>query len=338
MKTSKLALLGFASLSFVMGGCGHSGDSTPINPPGDARDALAQHDGAIDVSDSTPRADAELPDTTNPIRVIDERCTDGEVHRNEVLPIRSDITDLLNAFSANNKLAWSIQVLNRRYPTGGLILEKANNDTNCFDVGVSGASSATEVLAGLRTSVHECGHMVDLNQKTFVLGKSLSYDCDFAVVADTPPRRILVDDEYQALWPKDEFKQDYLVDLGDQALAYLMTEALQYINTLATSYALYDYAPFDPIARDGTHAFQWYVTRYLRLLRMNYSTQYSRAAGDRCWRRLVLAGWGRAHRYLAASKGMPDLGGADDALLERLVTTPELVDEIRRLRVADGCP
>jgi hypothetical protein len=204
-------------------------------------------------------------------------------------------------------------------------------------VGMTDATTAQKVIAGLRTSVHECGHMVDLNQKTFLMGATLEFKCDLGIASSTPGRKVIATDEFQSLWPKDSFKKTYLDELGDQQFPSLMTEALQYINTLATSYTFFDYTTFDPIARDGVHAFQWYVTRYLRQTRTKQPDTYNKIANDTCWRQLVLSGWGRAYRYLVTSKGLKELGSADDALLDKLMEEPQLVDEIDKLRVIEKC-
>ena len=58
--------------------------------------------------------------------------------------------------------------------------------------------------------------------------------------------------------------------------------------------------------------------------------------GNACWRDAILTVWGRAWLYLDATADNPNLGLDDDAL-EKLVKTPELLDEIEAVRVASGC-
>jgi hypothetical protein len=353
-----LVLLLGAGCSSAVGDNGADGGEDPSQRPDG--DASTTHETASDDTGSSTAVDARV-DTTSPPKpetdggtsgtdsapipdassgahpIIAPTCADGTIYASEALPVRTDITDLMSRFDASKKLDWSIQVLFRRYPTGATILERANNDTGCFDIGVRDAIGAKDVIAGLRTSVHECGHMVDLNKETFVFSPTSEMKCNFSLARGTPPRNVIVKDEFQALWPDDSFKELYLDKYGDQDFVGLITETLQYINTLATSYAFYDVTTFDPVARDGVHAFQWYVTRYLRQIRTNHPAAYDKLVGDRCWRNLILTGWGRAQRYLVASKGMKDLSGKDDALLETLMTEPKLVDEIHLLRVKDGC-
>ena len=81
--------------------------------------------------------------------------------------------------------------------------------------------------------------------------------------------------------------------------------------------------------------FLWYVTRYLRLARLSYPNAYEKISTDPCWRELTLTLWGRAWLFIEATRGLNHLGIKDDAIEQRL--TPELIEEIDRLRIVQGC-
>ena len=286
-----------------------------------------------DSIDSTSDSSTQSTDTQT-----QADCLDKQIGDEEVLPVRVDISDLVADYDESMRLPWAISVLQRRYPTGAFIMQEANNKTDCFEISVEDPSKAENVINGLRTAVHECGHMIDLNvPQRYVIRKDLQYKCDFSIASGGPARRIILDDEFQEKWPNDSFRKTYLEELGDQTFDLLLDEASQYINTLATSYAFYDYTTFDPVARDGVHAFYWYIARFLRKTRMEHADFYDKLVNDTCWRQVILATWGRSERYLVETQGLPGLGGEDDALLHELRNDPELVSEIDRLRELDGC-
>ena len=118
----------------------------------------------------------------------------------------------------------------------------------------------------------------------------------------------------------------------------LLEEDVQYINSLATSWAYADQlgAGTSTSARDGILTFLWYVERYLHMARLTYPAAYTRLSTDPCWQNAILTVWGRAWLYLQHTEGMRALGIADGALMP-LVTNPELLDEINRIRTAAGC-
>ena len=160
----------------------------------------------------------------------------------------------------------------------------------------------------------------------------------------------ITSDEYQELRPPcaggsgpgcdpyadvylDGNPDDAVFDSGDQGFSVLMEEAVQYVNSIATARAFFDQKPqFTAVsARDGILPFLWYIERYLRMARSEFPGAYTRITGDQCWRDLTLGVWARAERYLELTANQATLGIEDDAL-EDLVQTPELLEEIERLR------
>ncbi len=111
------------------------------------------------------------------------------------------------------------------------------------------------------------------------------------------------------------------------------------MNTLATSYAVYDVAPDDTIAGDASRDFAWFTERYLRILRSKYKTEYDKIANDPCWRQLILAVWGRVNRYWFEStrENLTKIVSNESPKVDALMRDPLLLAEIENLRVLDGC-
>jgi hypothetical protein len=123
------------------------------------------------------------------------------------------------------------------------------------------------------------------------------------------------------------------------AVRAVFSEFEQYINTIATSFAFYDYAPDDIIAGDATRDFAWFVERYLRIVRTKYATEYDHIANDTCWRQALLSQWGRVVRYWDETNkaNVNKLWDEEAAKVDVLLKNPVLLAEIENLRVIDGC-
>ena len=80
-------------------------------------------------------------------------------------------------------------------------------------------------------------------------------------------------------------------------------ETLQYVNSLATSYAFGDQLAYSTSARDGILTFLWYTMRYLRLARLEHPQTYTLLTQNSCWRDLILNTWGRAWLYFGTHCG-----------------------------------
>ncbi len=123
---------------------------------------------------------------------------------------------------------------------------------------------------------------------------------------------------------------------SDQGFSSVLEETTQYINSLATDWALLDQLRFSISARDGILTFLWYIERYLHMARNQFPSVYERLSSDPCWRQAILTVWGRAWFYLDLTADIQQLG-IDDDTIERLVLSPELLDEIDRIRRLE-CP
>jgi hypothetical protein len=354
--------------SLLLGLFGCDGGTTP--PAGDAGpvpDAYVPPgvDASLDAAMTMSMNDAGSMGPTGPL--VDPMCLDG-MYR-ETLPDRSaSLDDLIAGYSSANAEAFVQAVLERRYPHGWtLVREGRTGFIDCLMAFLSDRSSAQRVLGQMGTIVHECGHVYDLDLS---MGGSNSYAlrADLTMTASggdttarggqTFARSLIRNDAYQAMRAPcpmgmfrgcDSYANIYLdgdptdgtFDSGDQGFNLLIEEVVQYVNSLVVGYAFADArsAGSSVSDRDGMLTFLWYMTRYLRMARMEYPAAYAHlVSGDGGrWRQLILTVWGRAWLYLEATADIPGLGIDDDVLMP-LATAPELVAEIELLRTAEGCP
>ncbi|GAB4204127.1 MAG: hypothetical protein OHK0013_18830 [Sandaracinaceae bacterium] len=355
-----------SALTLAAIGC-DGGSTPPATDAGPVPDAYVPPgvDASLDATMSMTGNDTGSTGPTSPL--VDPTCLDG-MYR-ESLPDRSaSLDDLIAGYSSANAEAFVQGVLERRYPHGWtLVREGRMGFIDCVMAFLSDRSSAQRVIGQLGTVVHECGHVYDLDLS---MGRDNSYSlrADLTMTASggdttarggmTFARSLIRNDAYQAMrapCPMGSFRgcdgyaniyldgdpTDGTFDSGDQGFNLLIEEVVQYVSSLAVGYAFADTrAPGSAVSdRDGMLTFLWYMTRYLRMARLEYPSAYEHLVhgdGGR-WRELILTVWGRAWLYLEATADLPGLGIDDDALMP-LATAPELVEEIERLRTAQGCP
>lgn len=282
-------------------------------------------------------------------------CSDGR-YRESILP---DPRASLVGLSLDAGLPALVDdALTRRYPFGRVLVEGARASRlfpqDCSVVFSGGATTVAQALQRLDVVVHECGHIYNLSQGAFTssvyaLQPSQTITCPSV---STFARSRLRGDTFQAARPPcasfgrgcDSYAPIYLdgnpddttFQGGDQGYPSVVEETVQYVNSLATSFAFADQVRGQTSARDGLLTFLWYLERYLRRARLEDPPTYARIAEDTCWRELTLNVWGRAWTYLEQTRGDQRLG-LEDAALEALVATPELLEEIQRLRRLSGC-
>ncbi|MBX3273666.1 MAG: hypothetical protein KF729_25605 [Sandaracinaceae bacterium] len=320
-------------------------------------------DGALPPgSDAGTDRDAGPPPPTSPL--VDPNCLDGRF--SEPLPDPgASLADLEAAFGGTAPRAFIEAVLGRRYTTGRLLVENGLHPGigDCVQVFLRDSSSPTAIYGELSTIVHECGHFYDLaegsgSRSVYVVNDApLRLTCSGGDTTSrggqTFARSRIRADEFQPLRPPgrggDFYAEVYLdgdpddgtFQGGDQGFNSVLEETLQYVNSLATSYAFTNELNRGGASsqRDGILTFLWYLTRYLRMARLSFEPAYAHlVSGDGgCWRDAILTVWGRAWLYLEATRGMSHLG-ISDRELEMLVMDPELLAEIQRLRDAAGCP
>ena len=336
--------------------------------------ACVGDDKSIDTSTEaidTSSSDTSDTDTEDPVGpqgdLIDPGCVDGQY--SEVVPtVDADIEAIKSAYSASNVEMFISDVLAERFSVGQYIYEEGvqatgNFPDTCLNYFLGDTSSAGAVIGQLSTIVHECGHFLDLDlrdwgENVYVFTDELTITCEDGSIPDngggkTFSRSLINNDQYAALHPPcasfsdqgcDSYAAIYLdgdpndgaFDSGDQGYGMLHEETLQYVNSLATSYAFEDQFSYSTSARDGILTFLWYTMRYLRMARLEHPETYTLLSENSCWRDLILQTWGRAWLYLEMTSGSSTLGINDDFLMT-LVMEPELLSEIQRLRDIEGC-
>lgn len=319
----------------------------------------------------TSTSDTSVTDTDEPVGpqgdLVDPDCVDGQY--SEVLPtVDADIESIKAAYSAGNVDTFIGDVLGERFSVGQYIYEEGvqatgNFPDTCLNYFLGDTSSPEAVIGQLSTIVHECGHFLDLDlrdwgENVYVFTDELTITCEDGSIPDngggkTFSRSLINTDQYAALHPPcanfsdqgcDSYAAIYLdgdpndgaFDSGDQGYGMLHEETLQYVNSLATSYAFEDQYAYSTSARDGILTFLWYTMRYLRMARLEHPETYTLLSENSCWRDLILQTWGRAWLYLEMTSGSSTLGINDDFLMT-LVMEPELLSEIQRLRDIEGC-
>ena len=294
----------------------------------------------------------------------DPGCVDGQWDERRPRP-DVDLLESIRGYQRNDPTAFILEVLELRYPLGRyLVREGLDNGAfdDCVGFFLRDQSSGEAVILQLSTIVHECGHSADLglsgfSDSAFLLTEDIRFQCQRGDTTtrggDTFARSRLVGDRYSQLRPPcrgnrsancDGYADVYLdgdpddntFDSGDQGFNSVLEEVLQYVNSLATGYAVKDFYRGSRSERDGILTFLWYLQRYLQLARLEYPSAYQRIAETPCWREAILSIWGRAWLYLELTDPFPELGIHDVRLLE-LVTDSALLEEIERLRVLQGC-
>ena len=224
---------------------------------------------------------------------------------------------------------------------------------NCLDAFLTNTSSAEAVLRSAATTVHECGHFYDLASSaassaassTYVIRPDLVFTCESGDTTSrggkTFARSLIKQDAYAAKRRPcakggkgcDSYASTYLDgQSGEQGYNFVLEEAAQYVNSLATALAFQEqYAGTRASERDGILTFLWYIERYLAMARADNPEAYELISEDACWRKLTLTIWDRGWFYEKATEGMDTLG-IDDAELATLVNEPALTAEIDALR------
>jgi hypothetical protein len=334
----------------------------------DTRDAGTPRDSGQnnDAGQPLPQdAGAALPEG----ELINADCIDGQYQ--ETLPtIETSISEPGAAYTAANWRSYVEQVLMRRYPLGWHLISRAITEApeqlgDCMDRFVGATGSPEQINRQIGTFVHECGHFLDIGlgwgqgDDFYVVNSGLTISCAQGDSTDrggqTFARSRINHDNYSALRPPcggaggngncDSYADTYLngdpddnqFEGGDQGFNMLLEEAFQYVNSLATNYALGDTIRGSISARDGILTHLWWVQRYLKYARDEYPEAHQFLMGDPCWRHAILTLWGRAWLYLSLTEEIDSLG-INHRAIEPLIEDGDLMAEIEALRQAHGCP
>ncbi len=320
-------------------------------------------DSGVDTGRPAPDAGTDTSVPTSPL--VDPDCIDGR-YAESLPPAGADISALISGYSSEGYREWILDILDARYPIGAYLVRgglEQRDIGDCIDLFVGDRSSARGLISQIGTVVHECGHFFDIgrggfSEDTYVVTDTLAISCRGGDTTDrggeTFARSLINGDDRAALrrpcgggWGSgcDSYADIYLdgdpfdgtFDGGDQGFNSLVEEAYQYVNSLATGYALNDQMSGGSVSeRDGILTFLWWLERYLRYARVEFPDAHAYIIGDACWREAILTLWGRAWIYLEATASMDSLEIDGDAILA-LVEEPELLQEIERVREAEGC-
>ncbi|HVH43002.1 MAG TPA: hypothetical protein VM925_11685 [Labilithrix sp.] len=272
----------------------------------------------------------------------------------EALPNNASLARL--SFSRETAEEFLLGALALRYPVGKALVEGGMSGGgplgNCLDTFLTDKSSADAVLRHASTTVHECGHFYDLGLSkgiatTYVIRPDLRFTCESGDTTSrggkTFARSLIKKDAHSAKRRPcagsaggngcDSYASTYLDgQSGEQGYNFVLEEAAQYVNSLATALAFQEqYAGSRASERDGILTFLWYIERYLAMARADYPEAYQLISENECWRKATLTIWDRGRFYLDATDEMSTLG-MDDAELAALVNDPVLTAEIDALR------
>lgn len=357
MVTRAVVVLGMVTAAALASACGSGSTSREGYADPSTTDPQPPPDGTTnpDASSGNPAPQPSKPG-----------CAQGDY--TEALPTKTSLSDL--TFSSSNAQAYVAGALQRRYPLGKFLLDGGLSSPisaqqgSCVDRFLRDKSSAQSVLKQAATLVHECGHFFDIGESkgdkaAFVLRSDLRFSCKGGDTTSrggrTFARSRLKTDGYYAkrkacggtVRTGCDFYADIYLDgnpddatfeSGDQGFNFVLEEATQYVNSLATSLAFQEvYQGGQSSERDGILTFLWYIERYLNMARTKYAGAYDALSTDPCWRQAILSVWDRGWFYLEATKSVASLG-LDDAALEGLVNDPVLTSEIDALRRLECAP
>ncbi len=340
----RIALLCITSLLFACGS-----DDGEDNEMGADGGTLPGADGGVGQDASQPTSG-----------FVDPNCLDG-MYAEAFPDVNADISDLSFDGDIGNYVD---AILVRRYTTGAQLVAGGRTNTSfgddCDILFAGSPNTGAEVISRINTIVHECGHLYDFTLGSgstdgYFITSDLTFTCQRGDTTsrggDTFARSRINNDSYSSLRPPcgsgdcDSYAPIYLdgnpddqeFDGGDQGFNLLFEEAVQYVNSLATEWAFVDQMSQGQrtSARDGILTFLWWIERYLKMARVDYPAAYTRITNP-CWRDAILKLWGRAWLYLEATENMTPLGIDDDAIFN-LVSDPDLLGEIQRLRDLQGC-
>jgi hypothetical protein len=343
------------ALAVFLGGCGD-----------DATDTEEAANQATTNNASTNNASTNNASTNNlstPTGPVDPNCVDGQYA--EVRPSTTDLSAEVDSYDPEDVKGFILSVLDKRYPIGAHLVRGGLEDSqiDCVEFFLSDASTAQAVIGSLSTIVHECGHIFDLRNGRnpsdyFALTDTLVFECRDGDTTErggkTFARSRITGDDLASGRPAcggagfgsgcDGYAGVYLdgdpddgnFEGGDQGFNSVVEETVQYVNSLAVGLAFLDFRQSSVSERDGILTFLWYIGRYLRFARGNYPDAYEAIVSDSCYRRLILSVWGRAWLYLEWTNDYDKLG-IDDEAIEALVMDGVILDEIQRIRDAEGC-
>ena len=293
-------------------------DTTP--DPGDDDDTTPPHDDDDTTPDPGDDDDVSDDDDTTP--------SGGPYCYSEpgVSPSAS-LSDLQSGYSSSNWAATVLEVTDRRYPSGNMLLTDTQSDS--WWGAFVDSSSWTALMDSLMTMHHEQTHYFDYANALFPVHFGYfireEWQPQLAFYEGFPRSEIgsmLTDSS------TDLYASTYLVGTqGTYGFMELLDEHNCYINGLAGLSLIGEYIPFGLSGRDGAVAFTYYLELYLQRARTQYPSLHADICGDPDMRDLLLVQWLRMHYFLQFSDAFPNLG-INDVAIEQHMYDPGLQWEI----------
>ena len=243
------------------------------------------------------------------------------------------IDDLKSSYSGGNWLSISLQVLQRRYPTGYYVLNAEKNDYQLS--GFVDTSSWGAFVTSMDTMVHEESHGWDFENS--------SYGSHNYVLRDDLQLQV----PELSTWPRSDILQ-YISDnttqmyddvylTGEQGTydaIFQMDEMNAYANGLATLASVHEHVPPSISSRDGAAAMTLHLELYLKAGRTQHPAQYAALKADGSWQKLVRYEWARVHFWDNEAKPYNNLTIDADAIWAR-INEPANLDEIQQFTGED---
>ncbi len=257
--------------------------------------------------------------------------TGGAYCYTEPIDPSASLQDLENGFNGGNWLATILEVTDRRYPSGHLLLTIMQNDP--YLSWFVDTSSFPYLMDSLGTVVHEETHGYDYEHALW--SQHFGYFVNTDWQPSVPFHEGFERGEIYAMVQGnacDLYTDTYLTGMqGTYNFMELLDELNAYINGLAALALVGEYEPWAGVsARDGPLALMYFLQLYLERARTVYPSFYSQIQGDPHVTDLVLIQWLRLHFFLDVSYAFPELG-IHDHEIEQLVHDPTHVWEIENL-------
>ncbi len=220
----------------------------------------------------------------------------------------ASLSDLESSYSSWGWESDVLEVTDRRYPSGHLLLDSTQSDS--WWGAFTDSSSWTALMDSLGTMHHEQTHFWDYSNALFpvhfgyFVREEWQPQIDF--VEGFPRSEILpmLTDS-----STDLYSSTYLVGTqGTYGFMELLDEHNCYINGMAGTALVGEYIPWGTSSRDGAVAFTYYLELYLQRARTVYPSTWSAICGDPDMQDLILVQWLRMHWFLQFSDAFPNLG------------------------------
>jgi len=230
----------------------------------------------------------------------------------------ASVSDLQSSYSSWSALSTMIEVMNRRYPSGGVFLDLMQNDpwiSSWLDT-----SSFSSVMDSTGTTLHEETHGYDYENALFPVYFS------YWVRSDWQPQLNFVEGfPRAAIAPYVQGSGTSLYDgtylTGTQG-TYGWMEVLDewgcYINGMAGESVIGGLMPYGVSSRDGPLAFAYYVALYLGYAASNEPSTWNAICNDSAMTDFLIVQWLRMHFFLDISNTWPALGIYDTAIEAQL--------------------